>query len=157
MTTGTARPHTSDLPSDRLRTTGPQRHLIIARIVAGVPLLLTGLAQALVPEADLRALMDAAGFPFAAVIAPIGIAVKIVAGALLLLGAWARLAGAAAVPIMLAALYAHAVIDAWPGGPELEPPLVAPIAVLLGGAYVAWRGAGRWSLDRRRATAAATG
>lgn len=156
MTTGSALPHAADLPADRLRATGTQRHLIVPRVIAGVPLLTTGLAQALVPEADLRALVDAAGFPLAPLITPIGIGVKIVAGVLLLLGAWARVAGAAAVPIMLAALYAHRVIDVWPNGPEMEPPLVAPISVLLGGAYVAWRGAGRWSLDRR-ATRATTG
>lgn len=151
MTSESVLPHLSDLPTDRVRATGPQRHLIVPRLIAGVPLLATGLAQALVPEADLRALVDAAGFPLAAIITPIGIAAKIVAGAMLLLGSWARIAGAAAVPIMLAALYAHLVIDVWPGGPEMEPPLVAPISVLLGGAYIAWRGAGRWSLDRRLA------
>ncbi len=58
---------------------------------------------------------------------------------------------------MLAALYAHLVIDVWPGGPEMEPPLVAPISVLLGGAYVAWRGAGRWSLDRGHVKEASRG
>lgn len=156
MTTESALPHVGDLPADRLRATGPQRHLILPRLIAGVPLLTTGLAQALVPEADLRALVDAAGFPFAAVITPVGVSVKIVAGVLLLLGAWARIAGAVAVPIMLGALYAHMVIDVWPNGPEMEPPLVAPISVLLGSAYVVWRGAGRWSLDRRSATMAAT-
>jgi len=50
---------------------------------------------------------------------------------------------------MLGAIYAHLVIDVWPNGPENEPPLALPIAVLLGAAYVAWRGPGRWSFDRR--------
>lgn len=154
MTTGSALSHV-DLSADRLRAAGAQRYVIVLRVIAGAPLLMTGLAQALVPEADLRALVDAAGFPFAAVITPLGVGLKIVAGVLLLLGAWARIAGAVAVPIMLGALYAHMVIDVWPNGPEMEPPLVAPIAVLLGSAYVVWRGAGRWSLDRRATKATA--
>jgi len=135
----------------RLRATEPSRHLLLPRVIAGVPLLVSGLTHLLVPEAPLRPLVEAAGFPLAAVISPIAVAVKIVAGVSLLLGLWARIAGLVAVPIMLGAIYSHLVIDVWPNAPEMqEPPMVAPVTVLVAAAYVAWRGAGRWSLDRRQ-------
>jgi len=134
----------------RLRATEPYRHLLLPRVIAGVPLLVSGLTHVLVPEAPLRPLVEAAGFPLAAVVSPIAVAVKIVAGVSLLLGLWARIAGLVAVPIMLGAIYSHLVIDVWPNAPEMqEPPMVAPVAVLVAAGYVAWRGAGRWSLDRR--------
>lgn len=133
----------------RIRATDPQRHLLLARIVAGVPLLGIGLAHVLVPEAPMRPLVEAAGIPFADLVSPLGVAVEIVAGLSLLLGLWARVGGFLAIPTMLGAVYAHLVIDVWPNGAENEPPLALPVAVLLGAAYVVWRGAGPWSFDRR--------
>ena len=137
--------------SARIRATGPQRHLLIVRTVAGAPLLGIGLAHLLVPETPMRPLVEAAGIPFADLVSPIGVAVEIVAGLSLLLGLWARIGGLLAIPTMLGAVYAHLVIDAWPNGPENEPPLALPIAVLLCAAYVVWRGPGPWSFDRRSA------
>jgi uncharacterized membrane protein YphA (DoxX/SURF4 family) len=69
----------------------------------------------------------------------------------LLVGFWARLGAVLAIPVMVGAIYAHLTIDVWPNGAENEPPVGLPIAVLLAAAYVAWRGAGRWSLDGRAA------
>jgi uncharacterized membrane protein YphA (DoxX/SURF4 family) len=135
--------------SARIRATGPQRHLLLVRIVAGAPLLGIGLAHALVPEAPMRPLVEAAGMPLAGLVSPVGVAVEIVAGLSLLLGLWARVAGLLAIPTMLGAIYAHLVIDVWPNGPENEPPLALPVAVLLWAAYVTWRGPGPWSFDRR--------
>jgi putative oxidoreductase len=136
---------------NRIRATGPRRHLLLARIVAGVPLLGLGLAHVLVPEAPMRPLVEAAGIPFAGVVSPLGVAVEIVAGLSLLLGLWARVGGFLALPVMLGAVYAHLVIDVWPNGPENEPPIALPVAVLICAAYVLWRGPGRWSLDLRYA------
>jgi uncharacterized membrane protein YphA (DoxX/SURF4 family) len=51
---------------------------------------------------------------------------------------------------VLGALYAHVVIDVWPNGPDNEPPMALPLAVMACAAYVLWRGAGRWSLDHRK-------
>jgi putative oxidoreductase len=127
--------------------TGPEWTTTVLRVVAGVPLLGIGLAHVLVPEAPMRPLVEAAGFPLAAVIAPMGVAAEIVAGALLLLGLWARVGALLAIPTMVGAVYAHLVIDVWPNGPENEPPLALPIVVLLAAAVVLWRGAGRWSFD----------
>jgi putative oxidoreductase len=138
------------LTAEDIRATKPYRHTLLPRIVAGAPLLGIGLAHVLVPEAPMGPLVEAAGFPFDAIVSPVAVAVEIVAGLSLLLGLWARVGAFLAIPAMLGAVYAHLVIDVWPNGPENEPPVALPVAVMLCAAYVLWRGAGRWSLDRRR-------
>jgi putative oxidoreductase len=150
MATVTVPEGTRGLPTDRLRATDPYRHLLLPRVVAAVPLLGIGLAHAFVAEAPMQPLVEAAGFPLAAVVSPVAVAIQIVAGVSLLLGLWARIGAALVVPVMLGAIYAHLVIDVWPNGAENEPPLALPILVLLSAGYVIWRGAGRWSLDERR-------
>lgn len=150
MSTEAAWERVGGLTQDRLRATEPYRHLLLVRIVAGVPLLGIGLAHVIAPEAPMRPLVEAAGIPFASIVSPIAVGVEIVAGLSLLLGLWARIGGLLAVPTMLGAIYAHLVIDVWPNGPANEPPLALPIAVMAGAAYVLWRGAGRWSLDHQR-------
>lgn len=142
-------PSRSGLTHDRIRATGPYRHMLAPRILAGVPLLGIGLAHVFVQEASMRPLVEAAGFPFAAIISPVAVAIEIVAGLSLLLGLWARIGALLTIPTMLGALYAHLVIGVWPNGPENEPPLLLPVAAVLSAAYVLWRGPGRWSLDRR--------
>ena len=149
MSTALASHSTSGLITDRLRHTAPYRHLLALRVVAGLPLLGIGLAHIFVAEAPMRPLVEAAGVPLAAVVSPVAVAVEIIAGVALLLGLWARVGALLAIPTMAGALYAHMVIGVWPNGPENEPPLALPIAVMLGAAYVLWRGAGRWSLDGR--------
>lgn len=133
------------------RATRPHRHIVIARLVAGLPLLAIGLAHVLVADAGMRPLVEAAGLPMAAVLAPLAVAVELVAGVSLLLGAFARLGALLAVPTMAVAVYSHLTIDVWPNGAENEPPLMLPLAVVAGALYVLWRGAGRWSLDGRTA------
>jgi putative oxidoreductase len=152
MTTTTAPRGTGRPSRQSIRATHPYRHLILPRVVAGVPMFGIGLAHVFVPEAPMRPLVDAAGFPLPALVSPLGVTVLIVAGVSLLLGAWARVGAVLAIPVMLGAIFAHVVIDVWPNGAENEPPLGLPIAVLLAAAYVAWQGAGRWSLDRRADT-----
>jgi putative oxidoreductase len=125
-------------------------HTLLPRLVAGVPLLAIGMAHVLVADAPMRPLVEAAGFPLAAAVAPAAVAVEIIAGLALLLGLWARIGALLAIPTMLGAIWAHLVIDVWPNGPANEPPLVLPFAVLACAAYVLWKGAGRWSLDQRR-------
>jgi uncharacterized membrane protein YphA (DoxX/SURF4 family) len=148
--TETARSGSRRTARERLRVTGEQRHTLLPRVVAGVPLLGIGLAHVMVPEAPMRPLVEAAGLPLAGLISPIAVAIEIVAGLSLILGLWARVGGLLAIPTMLGALYAHAVIDVWPNGPDNEPPMALPLAVMACAAYVLWRGAGRWSLDYRR-------
>lgn len=140
------------LTPERIRATGPHRHTLLPRVVAGLPLLGIGLAHVFAPETPMRPLVEAAGIPFAAVVSPVAVAIEIVAGLSLLLGWWARVGGLLAIPTMLGAAYAHLVIDVWPNGPENEPPLALPVAVMVCAGYVLWRGPGRWSLDRRHST-----
>jgi uncharacterized membrane protein YphA (DoxX/SURF4 family) len=134
----------------RLRQTGAHRHMVVPRVVAGVPLLGIGIIHVIDPSLRMDPLVEAAGFPLVTVLSPIAVALEIIAGLSLLLGFWARLGGVLAVPVMLGAVYAHLAIDVWPNGAENEPPLALPLVVALCAAYVAWRGAGRWSLDARR-------
>jgi uncharacterized membrane protein YphA (DoxX/SURF4 family) len=132
-----------------LQSTGGERHLIIPRAVAGLPLLLIGLMHVFDSTAPMRPIVEAANIPAAAVLSPIGVAAEIVAGTLLLLGLYARLGGLIAIPAMLVAVYAHIVIDVWPNTAQEEPPLALPLVVMACAAYVLVRGAGAWSLDRR--------
>jgi uncharacterized membrane protein YphA (DoxX/SURF4 family) len=94
-------------------------------------------------------MVEAAGFPFPALVAPLGLAVQIVAGISLLIGLWARIGALLGVLFTLGAIYAHVVIDVWPGEISSGPPDALPVIVLVSAAYVLWRGAGRWSLDRQ--------
>ncbi|MQA00578.1 MAG: DoxX family membrane protein [Dehalococcoidia bacterium] len=129
------------------RGTRPARHLVIPRLAAGAPLLVIGLAHVFDDSAPMQPLVEAAGLPAPALLAPAAVAAEVAAGVALLLGAFARAGAALAVVAMLAAIYAHATIDVWPNGADQEPPLALPIVVLLCGAYILWRGAGRWSID----------
>ncbi|MDA1240641.1 MAG: DoxX family protein [Chloroflexi bacterium] len=133
----------------RLSAAGRQRHTVIPRLLAGLPLL--GIGMVHIDDSSLRMdpLVEAAGFPLASLLSPVAVAIEVIAGLSLLLGFWARLGGLLAVPVMLGAAYAHLAIDVWPNGAANEPPLALPIVVALAAAYIAWRGAGRWSLDGR--------
>jgi len=128
---------------NKLLSTGPLTHLAIVRITAAVPLLGIG-AMHLTGAAPMRPIIDAAGLPMpalGAIAAPLG---EILAGILLVSGAASRLGALLGAVIMAVALYAHIVAD-WPD----EPPLPLPIAVLALCLYIAIRGGGRWSIDRR--------
>jgi putative oxidoreductase len=108
-----------------------------------------GLAHVFAESAGMRPLVEAAGLPAAALLAPLAVAIEVVAGASLLLGAFARVGAALAIPTMLVAAYAHLAIAEWPNGAENEPPLLLPPVVMAAAACVLLRGAGRWSLDAR--------
>jgi len=135
--------------SGRVRATGAHRHVLVPRLIAGLPLLGVGLVHIIDPALRMQPLVEAAGFPLPAFVAALAVAAEIVAGLALIIGFWARVGAVLAVGNMLGAVYAHLAIDVWPNGAENEPPLALPIAVLLCAAYVLWRGAGRWSLDHR--------
>jgi putative oxidoreductase len=151
--TGIAKPAAFDsggrLTAERIRHTRPYRYTLLLRVVAGVPLLGIGLAHVFAPEAPMRPLVEAAGIPFAAVVAPVAVAIEVVAGLSLLLGLWARIGALLAIPTMLGAVCAHLVIGVWPNGPENEPPIGLPLAVAVCAGLVLWKGAGRWSADHR--------
>ncbi|MEX2446088.1 MAG: DoxX family protein [Dehalococcoidia bacterium] len=129
------------------RQTGDRRHIMVARVIAGLPLFVFGLAHIFVPGAAMHPLVEAAGLPAAQVLAPLGVATEVLAGASLLLGAWARIGAVLAIAVMAVAAYTHVAIETWPN--PNEPPLLLPVVIILAAAYVLVRGAGRWSLDAR--------
>jgi uncharacterized membrane protein YphA (DoxX/SURF4 family) len=131
-----------------VRSTGTERHLIVVRLAAGLPLLLIGLAHVFDSSAPMRPLVEAANLPAAAVLSPVGVAVEILTGILLLIGLYARLGALLAIATMAVAVYAHVAIDVWPN-PAGEPPIALPIIVLVCAAYLFARGAGAWSVDAR--------
>ena len=133
---------------DDIRSTGSERHAVIPRLIAGVPLLAIGLAHVFDASTPIAPLVEAAGFPAVSLLSPAAVAIEIIAGTLLILGLYSRLAAVSALPVMAAAIYAHVVIDVWPNA-GAEPPIALPAAVMACAAYVLWRGAGAWSLDRR--------
>jgi uncharacterized membrane protein YphA (DoxX/SURF4 family) len=70
-------------------------------------------------------------------------------GALLSIGAFARLGGLIVIGMMTVATYVHIVVD----GPTVFPlqpsePIIPLVVVAMSG-YVLWRGGGAWSLDLR--------
>ncbi|MSQ30812.1 MAG: DoxX family membrane protein [Dehalococcoidia bacterium] len=144
-----------------LRFADQSRHIIALRLIAGVPLLLIGLAHILgehvdfAPDAEMRPIVKALGMPLAGLLAPLAVAAEIAAGVSLILGYWARAGAVLVVVTMAVAFYSHLAIEVWPG--PNEPPMALPLVILACAAYVLWRGAGRWSLDARAAAQGARG
>ena len=134
---------------------GTEKHLVAPRLLAGLPVVGIGLAHVFEPSAPMQPIIEAAGFPAASVLSPLAVALELVAGTLLLLGLWTRLGAALVLPTMAVAVYAHLAIDVWPNDATSEPPILLPLAVMVCAAYVLWRGAGRWSIDRLVATSRA--
>ena len=121
------------------------------RLLLAMLFLMTGVMKLVVPmlaEAWSGQLL-AAGLPLYSVTRWTVPFVEIGVGAVLGVGAFARLAGIVVVGIMLAATYVHVVVD----DPTLFPlqpsePII-PLVVLALTVYLMWRGAGAWSLDLR--------
>lgn len=126
-----------------VRRTAALKHIVMARLIAGVPLV--GIATMhLLGAAPMKPILDAARIPLPdlnAVVAPI---VEVMAGLLILSGAFARIGAVLGCATMAVAIYSHVVAD-WTD----EPPIALPVAVLLASLYVLWRGGGAWSLDAR--------
>lgn len=143
--------------ADGLRQTDHSKLTIVARLVAGLPLLVIG-ASHFADPAPFVAMLEAAGIPlvgFNAIAAPLA---EVLAGVLLLAGLLARLGGLLGASTMVVALYAHLAVNpaSLPEGVTM-PPIVLPLAVLAGAVYVAWRGAGAFSLDARSHATTAPG
>ncbi len=137
--------------SDLAATTN-ERHLLIPRLIAGLPLLFIG-AGHLFDQRSFISMLEAAHFPMPALNALVAPGVEIVAGALLLAGLWTRLGGLLGASTMVAALFAHAVVDPTTlSEGVMMPPIILPLAVLTSALYLVWRGGGRWSLDARGAS-----
>ena len=79
---------------------------------------------------------------------------ELLLGIVLLVGILVRPAALAVIGIMVVATYVHVVVD----DPSLFPlqpgePII-PALVMLGSAYLLWRGGGSWSRDLKAATRA---
>ena len=134
-----------------IRKTSDDRLAGGIRLLLAMLFLMTGVMKLVVPmlaEAWSGQLL-AAGLPLYSVTRWTMPFVEIGLGAVLGVGAFARLAGIVVVGIMLAATYVHVVVD----DPTLFPlqpsePII-PLVVLALTVYLLWRGAGAWSLDLR--------
>ena len=122
------------------------------RVFLGVLFVMTGVMKLVVPAlADAFAgQLLAAELPFYTLSRWSVPFVEIAVGALLLVGAYARVAGIVVVGLMSVATYVHLVVD----DPSLFPlqpsePIIPIVVVVLSG-YVLWRGAGAWSSDLRQ-------
>ncbi|MEM9372972.1 MAG: DoxX family protein [Planctomycetota bacterium] len=127
----------------RITSTDSSKATIVPRALAAVPLIGINI-QHLTGAAPLRPILEGANIPMPGVNAVLGPVFGVIAGLLLISGAFARVGSAIAVGSMGMAIYAHAVHD-WAD----EPPIVLPVVVLLAGAWVLWKGAGAWSVDGR--------
>ncbi len=134
-----------------LRRTTDDRLGGTIRVVLGVLFVMTGVMKLVVPtlaEAWSGQLI-AAGLPFYTLSRLSVPYVEMAAGALLLVGVYARVVGTVVLGIMIVATYVHLVVDdpsLFPLQPS-EP--VIPITVVILTAYILWRGAGAWSSDLR--------
>lgn len=126
---------------DAVRRTEPDRHIVLLRLLAGVPLLAIGV-QHLTGAAPLLPILIEAGIPFPELNAALAPVMEVLAGVLLLSGFLGRVGGLIGANSMVVALYTHAVAD-WAD----EPPLLLPVAVLAGALYVVARGSGGYSFD----------
>lgn len=138
-----------------IQRTGNHKEVIVARLIAGGPLVVFA-PMHLIGVSPIGPLLEAAGIPLAGVAGILIPIVQVIAGLSLLLGLFARVGGVLAAVAMLGALYVHFSVsgEQWEqimGAAEF--PLVVPLVVLLCGLYVAWRGGGAWSLDLRQTQA----
>lgn len=147
--------------NNALTKTTNQKHIAILRIIAGAPLLMFGIMH-LTGAMPMKPLIEAAGFPMPGITAIIAPLAQILAGLLLLSGAFARVGALVAIGTMFGALITHMKIpnDQWPTPSELDPSIILPgpeptfmmaiaAAVILFSAYVIFKGAGAWSVDGR--------
>lgn len=116
---------------------------IIPRLLAGLPLIGINLMH-LTGAAPLRPILEGANIPLPALNAIVAPIAGLLAGLLLVSGAFTRVGALIAAGSMSVAIYTHLVSD-WAD----EPPIVLPIVILIASAWLLGRGAGAWSIDAR--------
>jgi len=145
--------------NNALTSTTNKKHIAILRILAGAPLLMFGIMH-ITGALPMKPLIEAAGLPMPDLAAMVTPPVMIIAGLLLLLGAFARVGAVLAIGTMLGAVITHIKIpsDAWPIPVETYPNpnpyvpmLVMAIAIILFSVYIIFKGAGAWSIDGKGA------
>ena len=147
--------------NNALTKTSNQKHIAILRIIAGAPLVMFGIMH-LTGAAPMEPLVEAAGLPLPGITAIVAPLAQLLAGLLILSGAFARIGALIAIPVMLGGLVTNFKIpnDQWPTPSELDPAILVPgaepamltplaIVVILLSAYILFKGAGAWSVDAR--------
>jgi uncharacterized membrane protein YphA (DoxX/SURF4 family) len=140
----------------RIQATTNDRPAGVIRLTLALLFLMTGAMKLLVPplaEAWSGQLI-AAQLPFYELSRWSVPFVELLLGVALAVGILVRPAALAVIGIMVVATYVHVVVD----DPSLFPlqpsePII-PALVMLGSAYLLWRGGGSWSRDLRRPAAA---
>lgn len=116
---------------------------IIPRLLAGLPLIGINLMH-LTGAAPLRPILEGANIPLPALNADVAPIAGLIAGLLLVSGAFVRVGALIGLGSMSVAIYTHLVSD-WAD----EPPIILPIAILIACAWLLVKGAGAWSIDAR--------
>jgi uncharacterized membrane protein YphA (DoxX/SURF4 family) len=142
----------------RIRRTRRSAAVGSSRILLGLLFLSTGVMKFTVPglRDAFSGQLTEAGLPFHSASMWLVPLVEVVIGAMLIVGFFGRLAGLAAILLMIVATYVHLVVH----NPELFPlqpkaPIIPLVALLLS-SYVLWAGSGSWSIDLRRQESTAT-
>lgn len=125
-----------------IRTNNSKLNLI-PRLLAGLPLIGINLMH-LTGAAPMRPILEGANIPLPAVNAIVAPIAGLLAGVLLVSGAFVRVGALIGLGSMSVAIYTHLVSD-WAD----EPPIVLPIVILLASAWLLVKGAGAWSIDAR--------
>lgn len=129
-----------------LRKTGPEKWLMIPRLIVALPLVVFGSFH-LTGRSPLMEILLRADIPWPELNFYLAPVFMVVSGVSVGLGFYARLGAVIAAFAMLVATYSKLVIEEWPG--PMEPPLALPLVVLAACLIVLIKGAGAWSLDRR--------
>ncbi len=123
---------------------------LAVRLMGGLIFLGTGTAKEVSGSfhANWAAMVGQLHLPLSQVAVAVTPVLEILTGVLLLLGLFARAAGAAGLLLMAGAAWVHLTVD--PGTlPEGMPPVWLPVVTALASGFVLWRGAGSGSLDLR--------
>jgi len=132
-----------------LQTTTNNRPAGVIRLMLALVFLMTGPMKLLVPQLAeaWSGQLIAAGLPFYELSRWSVPFLELLLGIVLAIGIFVRPAALVVIGIMVVATYVHVVVD----DPSLFPlqpnePII-PAMVMLGSAYVLWRGGGSWSRD----------
>jgi len=132
-----------------LQTTTNNRPAGVIRLMLALVFLMTGPMKLLVPQLAeaWSGQLIAAGLPFYELSRWSVPFLELLLGIVLAIGIFVRPAALVVIGIMVVATYVHVVVDdpsLFPLQPD-EP--IIPAMVMLGSAYVLWRGGGSWSRD----------
>ncbi len=142
---------------DALTSTHNCKILLATRLIGGLPLVFFG-AMHLIGAMPMKPLIEAAGLPMPDAMAILAPLAQLIAGLLLVAGAFARVGAIIAIGTMLGAVVTQIKIpnDAWPMptpedaaavGPEPVFMLAIAGLIIIASVVVIWKGAGAMSLD----------